>query len=201
MPLWKYEERTRFCAPLPSIVHKKFLTFPMTIALQYCKLIRLAVRYLRLSLDCYSNFLSFSFAVEDLKLPSEDFIVRPRLDEIENESLLDLLVDEQPVALASVDMTLALSETITFQRVILVFGRKRCTRLKNRHNGIKQRQVKSAFRRAFASPLVGGRLEERVFHASIVSLFMASTSAWFCAPAERSNVPFAMAAFNASIVG
>ena len=48
--------------------------------------------------------------------------MRSRVDEVENEGLLDLLVDEQPIAFASIDMTFALAEAITFQRVIFVFG-------------------------------------------------------------------------------
>jgi len=60
MPWKKYEERKRACVPLQGIVFQKVPKFLLTIALQRCKLIRLAVRYSRLSRNCYSSFLSIA---------------------------------------------------------------------------------------------------------------------------------------------
>jgi len=49
-----------FALTLQRIVCLKVPKFRLTIALQHCKLIRLAVRYSRLSLNCQSFFLSIT---------------------------------------------------------------------------------------------------------------------------------------------
>jgi len=64
--------------------------------------------------------------------------VRSRIDEVKQEGIVNLSVDEKPVAFLAVNVTFALSEASTFKRVILEVGWKRNARSQQQDDRFKQ---------------------------------------------------------------
>jgi len=161
MPLRKYEERKRACVSLPSIVRNESSQVSLDdrfAALQIDLGWRCVTPAYRLTVSRSSFPLQFTSEV--LISLAEQFIMRARVNKVQHERLLDFFVNEQPIALATIDMALPLPNSAAFQRMVLVFGRQRCSSLQNRNDGVQQRKVEPTLGRTLARPFVGRRKKE-----------------------------------------
>ena len=78
------------------------------------------------------------------------------IDEVKHQSGFDFLVHQQPIALTSIHKAFTLPGAITFKRMILILARERRAGLKNSDYRIKKCKVKTSFRGALTTTLVGG---------------------------------------------